>query len=521
MAYRELFVVEVRDILKRWVRGHSLRAIAAANAADRKTVRAYVAKAVELGLVQGGDPPSDELVAAVIDAIRPGRPAQDIGDARSLCRTHGELIRTWVGEGCNGPRIVTLLQRHTGQAVPVRTLRRFLADELGGSRPRVTVRIVDPEPGKALEIDFMEARVWLSGKFRKVYALIAVASRSRHMFVWPCLSMTREDVIEALEAAWIYFGGVFPVVIVDNMKAVVTRPDALDPLISEAFQEYAQSRDFLVEPARVRRPKDKARVERSVQYVRGSFLANERFEDLATMRAAAERWCTEVAGSRDHGTTHRRPREAFEEEERPLLRPAPEAPWDPPVYTRHDVGEDGAIVVGGALYSVPHRLVVERAKVRVRLDGRSVRISHRGRVVKMHVRIAKGDTHIDAEDLPPGKGELATRDAASLQARADAHGASIGAMAGRHLAGDGVWQRIRHVYRLLRLVDRFGAERVNGACERALALDVIDMKRVGGMLEKGLDGHPPAPEPTRVKAHKPRFSRDPSTYAVKRGDHAP
>jgi transposase len=225
VAYRELFVVEVREILRRWVGGDSLRAIAAVVTADRKTVRGYVSGARGLGVVQGGEPPDDALIAQVIAAVHPGRPSQDVGSARALCRAHREIIAGWVEEGCNGPRVAELLERHTGQRVPRRTLGRFLAEELGTSVARSTVRVVDPEPGKVLEIDFMEARVWLGGRLQKVYALVAVAARSRHLFVWPCQSMTRQDVIDALEAAWAYFGGVFPVVIVDNMKAVVARPD--------------------------------------------------------------------------------------------------------------------------------------------------------------------------------------------------------------------------------------------------------------------------------------------------------
>ncbi len=518
MAFRELFVVEIREILRRWVRGDSLRAIAVAVAADRKTVRAYVVLAAKLGLRQGGELPDDALIASIVVAVQPGRPSQEVGDARALCHAHREQIVGWVGEGCNGPRIVELLLRHTGVEVPRRTLGRFLADELGHAKVRSTVRIVDPEPGQVLEIDFMEARVWLGGKFRKVYALVAIAARSRHLFVWPCLSMTREDVIDALEAAWAYFGGVFPVVIADNMKAIVTRPDALEPLISEVFLEYAQNRGFTVEPARVRRPQDKARVERAVPYVRASFFAGERFGELAAMQAAASRWCLDVAGTREHGTTRRAPREAFEAEERPLLRPPPEAPWDPPAWTDHDVGDDGAIVVGGALYSVPDAL--RRASVRVRTDAKTVQISHRGAVVKVHPRVARGEAQIDRDDLPPGKAELATRDVGTLQARADAQGAPIGEMTRRLLAGDGVWMRMRHVYRLHGLVQRYGAPRVAAACERALSLDVVDVPRVARMLEKGTDGHPPEP-PRAARVLRPRFGRDPATYAVKRSDDAP
>ena len=159
-----------------------------------------------------------------------------------------------------------------------------------------------------------------------VQGLIFTACFSRHQFVWPTFSQTTEEVIRGFEAAWGYFGAVFPVVIPDNMKSIVITADNIAPRFNDVFIEYAQSRGFVIDAARVATPTDKPRVERVVNYVQQNFFAGEVFFDLADCRARAETWCTETAGMRIHGTTQCRPIEFFRTEEQPCCCPGPTAP---------------------------------------------------------------------------------------------------------------------------------------------------------------------------------------------------
>ena len=133
---------------------------------------------------------------------------------------------------------------------------------------------------------------------------LVVLCYSRHIFVWPMLRQQLEAVIEGLEAAWRFFGGVPCHLILDNFPAAVAKADSLSPRLTKGFLDYAQFRGFLPDPARVRHPKDKPHAERGVPYVRDRFFAGASFLDLADMRTQAEHWCKEVAGSRIHGTTH-------------------------------------------------------------------------------------------------------------------------------------------------------------------------------------------------------------------------
>jgi transposase len=513
MAFRELSVIVIREILRRWQAREGLRTIAAATGTDRKTVRRYVDAAIARGLQrESGRALDDELVGQVVADVLPGAPPR-VGEMRALCREHRDRISAWVDEGCLAPKIARLLQSHVGVVVPVRTLSRFIAEELPQRRPKGTVRLVEPPAGEVLEIDFMEVgTVDIGGEPTKLNALVCVAAFSRHAFVWPCLGMTLDDVIAGLEGAWAFFGGVFRVVIADNPKPIVTRADPLKPALNEGFAEYAQSRGFLVDLARVRRPQDKPKVERTVAYTRSSAFAGERFVDLAHARRHAEGWCRDVAGQRIHGKTRRKPFETFEDE-RPKLLPAPEAPYDPPTWVELKVGRDHAVTVAGALYSVPH--AYRERTLRVRFDRSTVKFYDRGAVVKVHPRAAVGASVIDPADLPEGLGELATRDAEGLNARAAKHGVAVGDYARRVLEGPLPWTRARHVHRLLGLCRTHGNAAVEEACKRALDLEVVDVTRVQRLLERSIPSSPPPPPQRAATAPtSSRFSRDPSEFRL-------
>lgn len=523
MGYRELFVVELKEILRLWSRGHGYREVARRTAVDRKTVRRYVEAAQVLGLCRGdrGRALDHELVAGVATAVCPGRQV-DPGAMRAHCRAHSEAIKGWLDEGCKGPKVVRLLGRQTGVVVPLRTLQRFIAEELGRDDLGAgTVRVVDPPAGRVLEVDFLKLGEFLergTGKRLEMQALLCTAGYSRHQFVWPCLEQTQQDVIDGLEAAWRFFGGVFPVVVFDNLKAVVEVSDPVSPKINLDFVEYAQARDFEVDPTRKRKPRDKARVERQVRYVRDDYFRGERFGSIDEARVEADRWCRENAGDRTHGTTRRHPREVFQQEELPLLLPAPAEPYDVPTWSTVLAGRDHALVVGYALYSVPYTL--GEVELRVRSDRATVKLYRGARLVKVHPRKKQGESHIDPADLPPGKAELATRDGEALRRLATDAGPGVGEYARRLLLGPLPWTRMRQVYRLLGLVRRFGGTLVNEACARAMELDVVDVARIDRMLQRGLVQRgsllPVAPAKPPSNVIPLRFARDPKEYRARR-----
>jgi transposase len=513
MAYREVCVIEVREVLRGWLAGAGLRTVAAQAGVDRKTARRYVQAAEAAGVARDGGlgQLSDEVLGVVVAAVRPARPAGH-GSAWQQLVEHQEQIMVWVGQGLTVVKIGTLLGRR-GVVVPYRTLHRFCVQCCGYGRSAQTVRVADGQPGAELQLDFGRMGLLVEpdmGRRRLVHALIFTAVFSRHMFVWLTFAQTLEAVIAGCEQAWGFFGGCFRVLIPDNMSPIVADADALNPRLTPGWLDYAQHCGFVTDPARVRHAKDKPRVERTVQYVRSSFWAGEQFLDLADAQARARRWCAEVAGQRVHGTTQVRPVQLFAEREAAALLPVPVV-YDVPLFATCKVHRDFHLEIGKALYSVPKVYIGQQ--VDVRADSSLVKVFHRGQLVKVHPRQRPGGRWTDPDDLPAEKVGYAMRDLDRLIAAARRHGEDVGIYAQRLLDNPLPWTRMRAVYRLLGLARRYGGQAVNTACGKALELDVVSVTKIASMLEKATH-NTPTPPPRPAAAAGGRFARDPGEYAT-------
>jgi hypothetical protein len=515
MAYREVFVTEMREVLRAWLAGKGLRRVAEQAGVDRKTARRYVEAAVAAGLARDGgeDQLTDELLGAVVAAVRPARPSGH-GGAWEMLEGQREQVSEWVGKDLTVVKIGELLARQ-GVVVPHRTLHRFCAERAGyrGRGARETVRVADGTPGQECQIDFAKMGLLYdpsAGRRRSVHALIFTAVFSRQMFVWLTFTQTLEAVVAGCEAAWRFFGGVFAVLIPDNASAIVAKADATNPQFTVGWLEYAQARGFVTDAARVRSPQDKPRVERTVQYVRGNFFAGETFVDLADAQARAEAWCATTAGLRMHGTIHARPAEVFAEHEAGVLLAAGQEPYEVPIYATVKVHRDYHVQVGKALYSAPRAYLGQQ--VAARADAELVKLFHRGQLIKTHPRQRPGGRSTDPEDLPAEKVGYAMRDLDRLIRAAAGHGQNVGIYAERLLDDKLPWTRMRQVYRLLGLAKRYGSEPVDTACGRALELDVVSVTKIASMLERATE-NTPAPPPRAAQAlPAARFARDAAEY---------
>jgi transposase len=514
VAYREVPVFEVREVLRLWLDGRGYRAIAGLVRPDRKTVTRVIEAAVGLGLDRdGGDGQlSDEFVGMVICAVRPPRPDRH-GEAWVLIAEHDNKIAGWVRDDVPMRKMCELLER-VGVFVPERTLNRYVSAKFP-TAAKSTVRVVDGEPGHELQVDFGELGLMFdeeSGRRRKVWALVFTAAYSRHTFVWLSFSQTLATVIAGFEEAWVFFGGVFRVVIPDNMATIVTNANACDPTFNQAFVEYAQSRGFVIDPARVRSPQDKPRVERTVGFVQTSFWAGENFGCLAEAQVAAELWCRVRAGLRDHGTTHDQPAVRFENDEAPVLLAAPADRYDLPEYASPKVHPDRHIQVLKALYSIPGELIGQR--VDVRADQKLVKVFYRGQLIKCHPRYPVGGCCTDPADMPSEKTDYAMRDIESQKRKARQRGEAIGVFVATVLDGPLPWTRMRRVYQLFRACDRFGDDRVNHACERAVDAECTDVRVVIRMVERALEDEAGGTDPVVSNVIVGRFARDAKHFAA-------
>ena len=509
MSYRELTMIEIREVLRRWQAGQSIRQIAREGGVDRKTARRYLQAAEESGVPRDAAL-SDAHVHAVAERIQSRPPTTSPSAEHEQLMLHRSQIEAWLSAepALRLSKVHRLLERD-GTSVSYATLRRFVMRELGLRKRPATVRVDDPAPGQEAQADYGCMGLMfdpVTGRKRKLWALIVTLSHSRYAFVWPTFEQTVTATCDGLEAAFRFFGGVPRVLIPDNMKAIVDEADAMSPTLNPSFLEYAQSRGFFVDPARVRKPKDKPRVENMVAYVREDWFAGESFETLAGARQAAEAWCRDIAGARVHGTTRQVPRDVYEQEERSAMLPPPSAPFDVPSWHDAKVHDDHHIQVRHSLYSVPTRYL--GAKVRARVDKTTVRIYLGSEFIKAHPRKAPGKRSTDPADYPVGKAPYATRRVDELIESADRNGQHVRVYAERLMAGPLPWSKMRQVYGLLRLCKKYGAARVEDTCARALAFDVLDVPRIERMLKTAYKAQEQAQSGGKiVRLDSPRFAR--------------
>jgi transposase len=474
-------MIEVKELLRRWQAGHGIRRTAEESGCDRKTVRRYFEVAEECELTKERE--LDEAEIHEVAQRIQSRPVRPPSEQRTLLAAHREQIEGWL-RGDTTERKLRLVKVHTllarqGVDVTYATLRRYAIDELGWHKPESTVRVDDGAPGEEAQIDFGKMGMITdeaTGKRQALWALIVTLVVSRYMFVWPTFFQTTAACCEGLDAAWAFFGGMTKSIIPDRTKAMVRDPDALSVLLVDAFLDYVQARALFVDPARVRCPKDKARVENQVPYVRENWFDGETFHGLDDARRDALIWSRDTAGGRVHGTTRRVPREHYESVEKPHMAPPPDAPYDVPTYGVAKLHPDHHLNFGRALYSAPHAYL--RKQLRVRGDSKLVKIYFGTELIKTHPRQPPGGRSTDPNDYPPGKSVYALRDVNTLLARARERGHHIGGIAERVLDGPLPWARMRQVYALIALCDKYGDGRVEAVCQSALAFDVIDVTRI-------------------------------------------
>ena len=254
--YREVTMVEITEVLRLWRDGLPKKRIAARVGLDPKTVRRYLTTAEAAGLPRDGGALTEAQVRDVLLALHPagGRPR---GDGWARCREQQATIQLWLQQGIRLTKIRKLLARQ-GVVITYATLHRFAVVELNFGRASTTIPVVDGAPGEELQVDTgWVGWLTLAGQKRRFRAWIFTAVRSRYRFVYPTFDETTARAIEACAAAWVFFGGVFKVLIPDNTRAIIATPDPLTPRVTPAFLEYAQACGFHIDPARVRRPRDK------------------------------------------------------------------------------------------------------------------------------------------------------------------------------------------------------------------------------------------------------------------------
>lgn len=339
-----------------------------------------------------------------------------------------------------------------------------------------------------------------TGEIRDVQIFVAVLGASNYTFAEATWTQALPDWIGSHVRAFSFFGGVTEIVVPDNLKSGVNKPCRYEPDLNPTYAEMAAYHGCAVIPARVRKPKDKAKVEGAVLIVERFILArlrNRIFFSLAEANAAIKELVEDL---------NRRPfkklpgcrKELFESLDRPALKALPQNPYQFAEWQYARVNIDYHAEVDHHYYSVPYVLV--KKQLDVRLTATTVEFLYKGQRVASHSRSNQQHRHTTLnEHMPKSHRAYAEWTPQRLVNWAAKTGPNTAALAENILASRAHPQQgFRSVMGLIRLAKTYTPERLEAACERALATNACRLKSVASILKTGLDRQP-LPETTATQ----------------------
>ena len=357
------------------------------------------------------------------------------------------------------------------------------------------------EAGAVMQTDYagqtMEIFDPETGEIREAQIFVAVLGASSYTYASASFTQQLPDWIAGQCQALAYFGGVPRSIVCDNLKAGVAKPLWFEPTLNPTFAALAEHYDTTILPTRVRKPRDKAKVEVAVQIVERWILArlrNRRFFSLGALNAAIRALLVDLNG-RAMRHLERSRREIFGAIERDVLAPLPVTVFEYAEWKTARTHLDYHVEVDGTFYSVPHGLIGRR--VQVRLTHRTVEIFCNHKRVASHLRRFQRGGHVTvAAHMPKAHQRYANRTPHNLILQATRIGPNAAILVERMMRDrPHPEQRYRSAMGVISLARRYECERLEAACERALMINAISYSSVNSILKSGLDRARPAREP--------------------------
>lgn len=355
----------------------------------------------------------------------------------------------------------------------------------------------DHKAGEKLFVDYAGMTLPItdphSGEVRDAQIFVATLGASNYSYSEATWSQGLGDWLDSHRRALEFFGGSPQVIVPDNLKSGVKSACFYEPELNRAYAEFAEHYGVAVLPTRVRKPRDKAKVETGVQLVERWILAPLRERTFFALweanKAIWERLeelnCKpfqKLPGSR---------RSAFEELDKPLLRPLPTEPYVLAAWKKAKVNIDYHVEVDGHYYSVPHRLIRER--VELRLTQNTIEVFYQSKRVASHYRVAdlpryRGRHTTIPEHMPTAHRHQAEWTPERMIGWAQKTGNQTAEVVEAILASrPHPEQGFRSCLGLMRLGKTYGPERLEAACKRACHFRAYSFKSVQSILQKKLD----------------------------------
>jgi len=506
---------QIREVLRLHETQHlSARAVGIAVGLPRTTVRHYLDRARDVGLSwplpDGLD--DRELEERLFGRAAPPpvilrRPEPDWANVhRELRRAHVTLMLLWTEyrERCSdGFGYSWFAERYRAYA----------------NRLDVVLRS-EHRAGEKLFLDFAGDTIPIvdrvTGEITRAQLFVAVLGASNYTYAEAVPSQALPHWVGAHVRAFGFLGGVPAILVPDNLRSAVSKPDRYEADLNRTYEELAAHYGCAVIPARPRKPRDKAKVEAGVLVAErwiAAALRNRTFYSLAEANAAiAERvaWLNNRPFRKLDGSRA----SLFRDLDAPALRSLPERPYEYGIWRRAKVSIDYHVELDRHYYSVPYQLVGETADAR--LSATTVELFVRGRRVASHPRShERFKATTNSAHMPASHRAHAEWTPSRLISWGEQAGPATGRLVSELMARRPHPELgYRSCLGVIRLGRRYGDGRLEAACARALAIDAPTYRSVDSILRHNLDTAPlPDPSPTLGRSRREHANvRGPSYY---------
>ena len=361
-----------------------------------------------------------------------------------------------------------------------------------------TMRQAHPA-GERLFVDYAGQTVEVvdgrTGEVRQAQVFVAAMGASSYTYAEATWTQTLPDWIGSHTRALAFFGGVPAQLVPDNPRVGVDRANWYEPGLNRTYLDLATHYGTAILPARVRRPRDKAKVEVAVLVVERWILArlrHRRFFSLAELNEAMALLVTDL-NSRPMRRLGVSRRDLFLELDHPALKPLPTQAYEYAEWRLRRVSLDYHVDIDGHYYSVPYRLI--RDQVEARLTTRTVEIFHKGERVAVHLRGTGRGRHTTVPDhMPSAHRRHAEWTIERIQRTAARIGPSTAKLLSIILESrPHPEQGYRVCLGILRLARQYGEPRLEAACDRGLDIGASSYGSIQSILKNGLDRQPRPP----------------------------
>ena len=482
---------KVREVLRlKHALGVSERRIAVSAGVGRSTIAEYLRRAAVIGITwpvpEGMD--DTELERRLFTpASFDEHPERRLPD---WSHVHKELKR-------RGVTLLLLWEEYRAEDADGYGYSRF-CDLYRGWRKTISPTMRQTHgPGEKLFVDFAGDTVAVfdaaTGEERRAQVFVAVLGASNYTFAQARWTQALSDWIGAHVDALSAIDGVPKAIVCDNLKAGVTAACRYEPGINRTYQELAEHYDTVILPTRPRKPRDKAKVEGAVLIIERYVLArlrNRRFFSLNELNAAIREIVADLNAKimRKLGVSRD---ELLAQIDRPALKPLPTAFYQYAEWKRCRVAPDYHVEIADHYYSVPSRLI--REEVEARITDTTVEILYKGTRVASHARSSVRHRHTTTpEHMPSSHRRYRDWTHERIRSEAERVGPDAAVLVDVILRSrPHPEQGFRSCIGIIGLVKRFGVERVDAACARALVLGTRSYSSVAAILKNHRE-HTPA-----------------------------